>query len=103
MGGLSCLEKVDDIDSVNRVELDVEHLCSLGYMSATLAEPKVALLRLIFESVLLDGDLFVKYSSPERAFRLLREALDRSPRSVDLREKMREICVRLSCRYRGNE
>jgi tetratricopeptide (TPR) repeat protein len=46
------------------------------------------------ESVLLDADLFVKYSSPEKAFALLRDSLDRSPRSISLREKMRDICVR---------
>ena len=46
------------------------------------------------ESVLLDADLFVKYSSPEKAFELLRGSLDRSPRSIQLREKMRDICVR---------
>jgi hypothetical protein len=46
------------------------------------------------ESVLLDVDLFVKYSSPEKAFELLRSSLERSPRSLSLREKMRDICVR---------
>jgi hypothetical protein len=46
------------------------------------------------ESVLLDADLFVKYSSPEKAFQLLKESLDRSPRSIPLREKMRDICVK---------
>ncbi len=46
------------------------------------------------ESVLLDADLFVKYSSPEKAFALLRDSLDRSPRSISLREKMRDICVK---------
>ncbi len=46
------------------------------------------------ESVLLDADLFVKYSSPEKAFELLRSSLERSPRSIGLREKMRDICVR---------
>ncbi|MBV9217237.1 MAG: DUF4388 domain-containing protein [Acidobacteria bacterium] len=46
------------------------------------------------ESLLLDADLFVKYSSPEKAFDLLRMSLERSPRSIPLREKMREICVR---------
>src|SRR5215216_6310239 len=46
------------------------------------------------ESVLLDADLFVKYASPERAFSLLREAMERSPRSISLREKMRDICVK---------
>src|SRR5688572_8603826 len=46
------------------------------------------------ESVLLDADLFIKYSSPEKAFELLRSSLERSPRSISLREKMRDICVR---------
>jgi len=46
------------------------------------------------ESVLLDADLFVKYSSPDRAFALLRESLERSTRSIPLREKMRDICVK---------
>lgn len=46
------------------------------------------------ESVLLDAELFVKYSSPEKAFALLRSSLERSPRSIPLREKMRDICVR---------
>jgi hypothetical protein len=46
------------------------------------------------ESVLLDADLFVKYASPEKASTLLRDALERSPRSIPLREKMREICVK---------
>lgn len=46
------------------------------------------------ESVLLDAELFVKYSSPEKAFLLLRGSLERSPRSIPLREKMRDICVR---------
>src|SRR5207244_13204983 len=46
------------------------------------------------ESVLLDADLFIKYSSPEKAFTLLRESLERSPRSIPLREKMRDICVK---------
>jgi len=46
------------------------------------------------ESVLLDADLFVKYSSPEKAFELLRQSIERSPRSISLREKMRDICVK---------
>lgn len=45
------------------------------------------------ESVLLDADLFVKYRSPEKAFELLHESLERSPRSISLREKMRDICI----------
>src|SRR6188768_1246057 len=46
------------------------------------------------ESVLLDADLFIKYSSPEKAHGLLRDALERSPRSISLREKMRDICIK---------
>jgi len=45
------------------------------------------------QSVLLDADLFVKYRSPEKAFTLLRDSMERSPRSIALREKMREICI----------
>lgn len=45
------------------------------------------------ESILLDADLFVKYKSPEKAFRLLRNSIDRSPRSIPLREKLREISI----------
>ena len=45
------------------------------------------------ESVLLDADLFVKYRSPEKAFAILHESLERSPRSISLREKMRDICI----------
>lgn len=45
------------------------------------------------ESVLLDADLFVKYKSPEKAFALLRESIKRSPRSILLREKLREVCI----------
>lgn len=45
------------------------------------------------ESILLDADLFVKYKSPEKAFRLLRNSIERSPRSIALREKYREISI----------
>lgn len=45
------------------------------------------------ESVLLDAELFAKYKSPEKAFSLLQDALQRSPRSVRLREKMRELSI----------
>lgn len=45
------------------------------------------------ESILLDADLFVKYRSPEKAFKLLQDSMKRSPRSIALREKMREICI----------
>ena len=45
------------------------------------------------ESVLLDADLFVKYRSVDKAFSLLQEAIERSPRSIALREKLREIAI----------
>ena len=63
-------------------------------MSQVLEKPGVPFTEVSIESVLLDADLFVKYSSPEKAFRLLRESLERSPRSIALREKMRDICVK---------
>lgn len=63
-------------------------------MNQVLENPAVPFTETTIESVLLDADLFIKYSSPEKAFSLLRESLERSPRSISLREKMRDICVR---------
>lgn len=63
-------------------------------MEQVLAEPQTPVTETTIESVLLDADLFVKYSSPEKAFDLLRASLERSPRSISLREKMRDICVK---------
>ena len=63
-------------------------------MPETTVSAEVPFTEVSLESVLLDADLFVKYSSPEKAFNLLRESLDRSPRSIPLREKMRDICVK---------
>ncbi len=63
-------------------------------MEQVLTEAAVPVTETTIESVLLDADLFVKYSSPEKAFDLLRTSLERSPRSIGLREKMREISVR---------
>ncbi len=44
------------------------------------------------DSILLDAELFIKYKSPEKAIKLLKEAIQRSPRSIGLREKLRETC-----------
>jgi hypothetical protein len=63
-------------------------------MNQVLAEAHAPVTETIIESVLLDADLFVKYSSPEKAFVLLRDSIERSPRSISLREKMRDICVK---------
>ena len=63
-------------------------------MPTITAERELPASETAIESILLDADLFVKYSSPEKAFELLRSALDRSPRSISLREKMRDICVK---------
>ena len=63
-------------------------------LNQTIEEPAIPFTETSIESVLLDADLFVKYSSPDKAFKLLRGALERSPRSIGLREKMRDICVR---------
>jgi Domain of unknown function (DUF4388) len=43
------------------------------------------------ETALLDAELFLKYQAPERAIRRLRTALERTPRSIQLRERLREI------------
>jgi tetratricopeptide (TPR) repeat protein len=43
------------------------------------------------DTALLDAELFIKYGSPDRAIKRLKTALERSPRSIALRERMREI------------
>jgi hypothetical protein len=45
------------------------------------------------ETALLDAELFVKYGAPERALKRLRTALERSPGSIPLRERMREVAA----------
>lgn len=45
------------------------------------------------DTALLDADLFIKYKAPERAIKRLRLALETNPRSIPLREKVREICI----------
>lgn len=45
------------------------------------------------DSALLDAELFMKYRSPERAMKRLRTALERSPRSIPVRERLREIAA----------
>jgi tetratricopeptide (TPR) repeat protein len=45
------------------------------------------------ETALLDAELFIKYQAPERAIKRLRTALERSPRSIQLRERLRELCA----------
>jgi tetratricopeptide (TPR) repeat protein len=62
-------------------------------MIEVLEKKQVPFTEVSIESVLLDADLFVKYRSPEKAFALLHESIERSPRSISLREKLREICI----------
>src|SRR2546421_8554250 len=45
------------------------------------------------ETALLDADLFLKYGATDRAMKRLKTALERSPRSISLRERMREIAA----------
>ena len=45
------------------------------------------------DNALLDAELFIKYQAPDRAIKRLRAALEGSPRSIPLRERMREICI----------
>ena len=44
------------------------------------------------EAALLDAELFVKYGASERAIKCLLTAIERNTRSVQLRERLREIC-----------
>lgn len=62
-------------------------------MSQVLDKPSIPVSEVSIESILLDAELFVKYRSPEKAFALLNESIERSPRSISLREKMRDICI----------
>src|SRR5438067_244657 len=45
------------------------------------------------ETALLDAELFIKYGSPDRALKRLRAALERSPQSIPLRERMRDVAA----------
>ncbi len=45
------------------------------------------------ETALLDAELFVKYRAPERAIQRLHAALERRPRSLPLRERLREVAA----------
>jgi hypothetical protein len=45
------------------------------------------------DTALLDAELFIKYQAPDRAIKRLRTALEGSPRSIVLRERLREICI----------
>jgi hypothetical protein len=45
------------------------------------------------DTALLDAELFIKYKAPERAIKRLRTALEDNPRSIPLRERMREVCI----------
>jgi tetratricopeptide (TPR) repeat protein len=45
------------------------------------------------DTALLDAELFLKYKAPDRAIKRLRSALEGNPRSIPLRERMREVCI----------
>ncbi len=45
------------------------------------------------EAALLDAELFVKYGAPERAIKRLRGAIERAPRSIPVRERLREVAA----------
>ncbi|HKZ81982.1 MAG TPA: DUF4388 domain-containing protein [Pyrinomonadaceae bacterium] len=45
------------------------------------------------DTALLDAELFVKYKAPDRALKRLRTALEQNPRSLPLRERLREIAI----------
>ncbi len=71
-----------------------KHLAeSEGFVSRAIEKPASPFSEVSVESVLLDADLFVKYRSIDKAFNLLQEAIERSPRSIALREKLREIAI----------
>jgi tetratricopeptide (TPR) repeat protein len=45
------------------------------------------------ETAMLDAELFIKYGSPDRALRRLKTALEHNPRSIPLRERLREVAA----------
>ena len=45
------------------------------------------------ETAILDAELFLKYGATDRAMKRLKTALERSPRSIQLREKLREVAA----------
>jgi hypothetical protein len=45
------------------------------------------------ETVLLDVELFLKYRAIDRAVQRLRDSIERHPRSLLLRERLREVCA----------
>ncbi len=77
---------------VNQV-LEEKLMESEGFVRQVLEKESSPFSEVSVESVLLDADLFVKYRSIDKAFNLLQEAIERSPRSIALREKMREIAT----------
>lgn len=51
------------------------------------------------ESALIDAELFLKYKAPDRAVKCLRDAIDKTPHSVRLREALRDTAK--FCNYAG--
>ena len=45
------------------------------------------------ETALIEVELFVKYGAGERAIKRLKTALERSPRSIPLRERLLEVAA----------
>lgn len=45
------------------------------------------------DTALLDAELFIKYQAPERAIKRLGSAIEGNPRSIPLRERLREVCI----------
>jgi tetratricopeptide (TPR) repeat protein len=45
------------------------------------------------DTAILDAELFLKYKAPEKAMKRLLSALETNPRSIPLRERLREISI----------
>jgi hypothetical protein len=45
------------------------------------------------DTAILDAELFIKYKAPEKAVERLQTALELNPRSIPLRERLREISI----------
>ena len=71
---------------------DIRHLC--GKFQNLMPDPSSQSEHVSeVDTALLDVELFLKYQAHDRAIKRLLEAIEGNPRSIPLRERMREICI----------
>ncbi|MFV0390067.1 MAG: DUF4388 domain-containing protein [Pyrinomonadaceae bacterium] len=60
-------------------------------MKTEIDENDITVLEDSIETILIDVDLYVRYKSPDKAFKILRNAIETYPHSIILREKYSQI------------